>query len=42
MEEMIWSSSGLLGVLAANNLDFGCALWLKSAELLARDSAKRT
>jgi hypothetical protein len=26
MEEMKWSSSGLLGVLAANNLRFGLAL----------------
>jgi hypothetical protein len=26
MKEMKWSSSGLLGVLAANNLGFGLAL----------------
>jgi hypothetical protein len=26
MEEMKWSSSGLLGVLAANSLGFGLAL----------------
>jgi hypothetical protein len=35
MEEM------MLGVLAANNLGFGYRLWLKSANLLASNSAKR-
>jgi hypothetical protein len=43
---MKWSSSGFLGVLAANILGFGLALQLKSTakELLAighSDSAKR-
>jgi hypothetical protein len=29
MEEMKWSSSGLLGLLAANNLGFGLGLTRK-------------
>ena len=33
MEEMKWSSSGLHGALAANNLGFGLAIWLKSVKL---------
>jgi hypothetical protein len=41
MEEMKWSSSGMLGVLAANNLGLGYRLWLKSANLLASNSTPR-
>ena len=36
MEEMKWSSSGFLGVLAANKLGFGLALRLKSAKLFGQ------
>jgi hypothetical protein len=42
MEEMKWPSSGFLGVLAAMKQHWFLAwLWLKSAKLLASDSAKR-
>ena len=41
MEEMKWFSSAMLGVLAANNLGFGLALQLKSAQLLAISSSAK-
>jgi hypothetical protein len=42
MEDMKWSYSGVLGVLAANNLVFGYRLWLKSAaKFLASNAAPR-
>jgi hypothetical protein len=41
MEDIKWSSSGMLGVLAANNLGFGYRLWLKSATFSNSHSTKR-
>jgi hypothetical protein len=41
MEEMKWFSSAMHGALMVNKLGFGWYLSLKSAKLLASDSATR-